>query len=104
MEHAMLFVAPNIVVKGDMEGFGIVCIQASDSGLQVASAYIEGLRDAVIPGQTGQFFESGNADDCVRVIHDMLAVPLSPSAVHAATAESFSWSRLVPLYNNVFDA
>lgn len=104
MDHAMLFVAPNIPVKGDMEGFGIVCIQAANCGLQIASADIEGLRDAVIEGQTGCFFRSGSVDDCLRVIDQMLAAPLSASTVHSAAADHFGWDTLVPLYNNVFDA
>lgn len=100
----MLFVTPNISVKGDMEGFGIVCIQAADKGLQTASADIEGLRDAVIGGRTGQFFQAENVDDCLRVIDEMLVTPLSVSTVHNAAADQFGWDRLAPLYNHVFDA
>jgi glycosyltransferase involved in cell wall biosynthesis len=103
LDTASLFVAPNIHIDGDMEGFGIVCLEAGERGLQIAAANIEGLKDAVIDGQTGRFFESENADDCVRVIGEMLRQPLDPSVVRTVTLDHFSWEQIIPLYHDVFD-
>jgi len=104
MQKAALFVAPNIPVAGDMEGFGIVCIEAGRAGLPVAAADLEGLKDAVIDGKTGIFFTAGDAQDCTEVIQRMLRNPLNKSDVRQAVTERFAWQTLVPFYNNVFDA
>lgn len=99
---ADLLIVPNISVPGDIEGFGIVCIEASARGLPVAAANREGVRDAVQERETGRFFESGNAADATRVIGEMLRTPFDPLEVEQATAIHYDWARLFPLYENVF--
>lgn len=101
---ASVFVAPNISIVGDIEGFGIVCIEASAMGTPVLAARIDGLKQAVIEGVTGRFFQPENVDDCVHVLSEMLATPFDAQDVHQHTMAQFSWSRLIPLYTHVFDA
>ena len=48
-----LFVQPNIRVAGDMEGFGLVAVEASMRGALVVASDLEGLQDAVVPDVTG---------------------------------------------------
>lgn len=48
-----LFVQPNIPVSGDIEGFGLVTIEAAMRGTPVVAADLEGIKDAVIDGRTG---------------------------------------------------
>jgi glycosyltransferase involved in cell wall biosynthesis len=48
-----LFVQPNIPVPGDMEGFGLVTIEAAMRGTPVVAADLEGIKDAVVDGHTG---------------------------------------------------
>jgi phosphatidyl-myo-inositol dimannoside synthase len=103
LHTASVFVAPNIPVRGDMEGFGIVCLEAAASGLPVAAARIEGLQDAVIDGKTGAFFAPGDTEGCVRIIGQLLDRPLPSATVRSAVLDRFSWSRLVPQYYDVFD-
>ncbi len=55
-----VFVMPNINVPGDMEGFGIVAIEAAAAGLPTVAAATEGIRDAVIEGETGYLFIPSN--------------------------------------------
>lgn len=98
---ADLCVMPNISVAGDMEGFGIACIEASARGVPVVAARIEGLVDAVIDGQTGIFFESGDACDCIRRIRQCLHAPLDRERVARVTRERFHWSVLFPRYRDV---
>lgn len=95
---ADLFVMPTIPVAGDMEGFGIVCLEASARGLPVVAARLQGVQDAVLDGQTGQFFTPGDAEDCVRVILDALQYPLDPLEVAAATKAHYDWSYLIERY------
>ena len=67
-----LFVMPNIPVAGDMEGFGLVCIEAAANGLPVVAAKLEGIADAVIEGETGLFFSPLDADEACSKIIDAL--------------------------------
>ncbi len=44
---ADIFVMPNITVPNDVEGFGIVALEAGSCGLPVVATNIQGIRDAV---------------------------------------------------------
>jgi glycosyltransferase involved in cell wall biosynthesis len=93
-----LLIVPNISIAHDMEGFGIVCLEASARGLPVAAANIEGVADAVLERETGRFFESENAENAVRVMTQMLRLPFQPSDIEQITAMHFDWARLFPQY------
>jgi phosphatidylinositol alpha-1,6-mannosyltransferase len=51
---ADVFVMPNINVPGDMEGFGLVLLEASLCELPVVAAATEGILDAVTDGRNGR--------------------------------------------------
>jgi glycosyltransferase involved in cell wall biosynthesis len=51
--RANVFVMPNITVPGDMEGFGLVLLEASVRGLPVVASDTEGIKDAVSDGKNG---------------------------------------------------
>jgi phosphatidylinositol alpha-1,6-mannosyltransferase len=61
LHGADLFVQPNIEVPGDMEGFGLVTIEAALRGLPVVAADLEGIKDAVVDGETGTLLPTGDA-------------------------------------------
>lgn len=96
-----LFVMPNVAVPGDMEGFGIVCIEAASRGLPVVASRLEGITDAVREGMTGRFFTPGDARDAARVITEMLRNPLDPELVAHAARTHYSWDALLPQYRDV---
>ena len=50
---ADIFVMPNVKVEGDVEGFGMVAIEASCCGVPVVASNIEGIKDAVKDGENG---------------------------------------------------
>jgi len=98
MRKALVFVMPNVRRAGDMEGFGIVCIEASARGTPVVAARLEGVNDAVIEGETGMFFDPENAQECARVIIEMMRHPMDRTSVAATTQAHFSWSLLISRY------
>jgi len=61
LRGADLFVQPNIHVYGDMEGFGLVNVEAAVRDLPVLAADIEGIPDAVVDGETGWLVTSQDA-------------------------------------------
>lgn len=59
---ADLFVMPNIPVEGDMEGFGVVMLEAGLSGLPTVAARLEGIQDVVEEDQNGHLVAPGDAE------------------------------------------
>ena len=73
--QADLLVVPNIPVPGDMEGFGIVMLEAGACGLPAVAARLEGIRDVISEGVNGHLVESGDADGFVHIITHLLDNP-----------------------------
>ena len=92
---ADVFVMPNITVPNDVEGFGIVALEAGSCGLPVVAADIQGIRDAVIDGKTGYLIREGRVQGFLERIQDM---PLQKKDVRSAVNESFAWSKIYGAY------
>lgn len=63
-----VFVQPNIAVAGDMEGFGLVTVEAAVRGALVVASALEGVVDAVIDGRTGILVPPGDPDRWVETL------------------------------------
>jgi glycosyltransferase involved in cell wall biosynthesis len=50
---ADIFIQPNITVEGDIEGFGLVVLEAASYGLPVIASDLQGLQDAINDGENG---------------------------------------------------
>ena len=85
MSGADLFVQPNVPVAGDMEGFGLVAIEAAMHGTVVLASELEGLRDAVEDSVTGRLIP---AEDAARWASEVTGL-LEDRAALADTAERF---------------
>jgi phosphatidylinositol alpha-1,6-mannosyltransferase len=70
-----LFIMPNITVEGDMEGFGIVALEAAIRGVPVIATGIEGITDAVIDGENGWCIAEGDYEDMVMRIRSLAENP-----------------------------
>jgi phosphatidyl-myo-inositol dimannoside synthase len=68
---ADLFVMPNIRVAGDMEGFGIVMLEANVAGTPVVASDLEGIRDVISDGHNGFKIEPGNAQAFATKIDEL---------------------------------
>ncbi|MDF1698802.1 MAG: glycosyltransferase family 4 protein [Saprospiraceae bacterium] len=103
---ADVFVMPNIKVKGDAEGFGLVALEASLRGAPVVAAGIEGITDAVRDGKNGILVPSGDADRWIHTLNTLLEDEeglsrMSDSAVQF-TLEDYGWDKMVEEYERVF--
>ena len=104
---ADLFVMPNIHVEGDIEGFGLVALEASMRQTYVLASGIEGITDAVIDGQNGTHLPSGNAEVWIDAIHELLRdesrlKKLSESS-RQYTQAHYSWEVMVERYCEIFE-
>lgn len=94
LRGADLFVQPNIAVPGDIEGFGLVTIEASMRGLPVVAADLEGLAEAVVDGVTGTLLPSGDAHawigELTRLVADSDRLAAQGQAFQAAARERYS--------------
>jgi phosphatidylinositol alpha-1,6-mannosyltransferase len=68
-----LFIMPNITVPGDMEGFGIVALEAAIRGVPVVATGIEGITDAVIDGENGCCIAENDHEGMTRTIIELTA-------------------------------
>lgn len=94
---ADLFVMPNIAVPGDMEGFGLVAVEATFRGTPVVASRLEGIADAVIDGETGWLCPSGDADAFVaridETMRDRVALRRCADSFREAAIERYSEER-----------
>lgn len=103
---ADLFVMPNVHEPGDMEGFGIVALEASVRGTPVAASGIEGIIDAVTPDKNGILTPAGDAEGTAQAIAALLADPQRLAALGKSAAlharEHFAISRITAAYRELF--
>lgn len=93
---ADLFIMPNIKVDNNIEGFGIVAIEASSTGLPVIASDMEGISSAVINGKTGILVESMNTQQFVKAIVETPA--FKRTAVAEVTRKKYSWEAIGKRY------
>lgn len=100
--RADLFVMPNIPVEGDMEGFGVVLLEAGLAGAPVLAADLEGMRDVVMPGVNGELVPSGEPAAWVEAIERLRVDPVARRSLGAQAADhvrsTFSWPSVAGRY------
>ena len=103
--RGQVFVMPNIVVPGDMEGFGIVMLEAGACGLPTLAADLEGIRDVIDEGVNGWFAPTEDADAFARRIQTLLDDPEGLTEASTTTAEyvtsTFPWNSTAERYLEV---
>lgn len=67
-----LFILPAILIPGDIEGFGIVLLEANAAEKPVVAAEIGGIPDAVKNGVSGILVEPGNWAAMTRSVLHLL--------------------------------
>ncbi len=90
-----LFVMPNIPVDGDMEGFGVVMLEAGLCGMPSIASRIEGIQDVITDGINGHCTDALNANGFADIINLYAETPGSldrmSETARSHTIEKFSW-------------
>ena len=74
----------------EVEGLGIVYLEASASGVAVLAGKSGGAPDAVIIGETGEIVDGTDANEIARVINELLE---SPSALVQMGTAGRTWTE-----------
>jgi glycosyltransferase involved in cell wall biosynthesis len=101
-----IFVMPNIPVKGDIEGFGVVALEASSCKLPVIASDLEGIKDALLDGKIGSLVDSLDALKFSRRIieflkNDNLRESVGEEA-RRLVIDNFIWEKIAKMYLNIF--
>jgi phosphatidyl-myo-inositol dimannoside synthase len=80
LARATMCVMPNVPVEGDVEGFGIVALEAAAAGCPLLASRLEGLCDAVDDGVSGRLVAPGDADAWVKSVEQWLSDPAARAA------------------------
>lgn len=99
---ADIFIQPNIKVEGDIEGFGLVVLEAAAHGRVVVASRLEGLTDSIQHGQNGYLITPGDIKEYREIIKSILDNPRDIVA-HGQRARvyvenNYSWSLIAKKY------
>ena len=101
-----IFVMPNVDVPGDIEGFGIVAIEGGVAGLAVVASRLQGIQEAVTPGENGILLEWEDNQAFIDTILELIENPDKRKSLGAKARryviEHYSWDRIAALYSEVF--
>ncbi|MBE9582932.1 glycosyltransferase family 4 protein [Mucilaginibacter sp. JRF] len=104
---AEAFIMPNIRVPGDLEGFGLVCLEACLCGTKVFASNIEGLKDVIADGHNGYLLPPANKTAWINALSKLNSEPphytLQPEQIKAYTMQHFGWDKMVKEYLDCFE-
>lgn len=67
-----IFIMPNIPIKGDAEGFGLVVLEAASCKLPIIASNLEGIKDAIKDYKKGFLSAPKDEERYLKVISDLL--------------------------------
>jgi len=97
---ADLLLMPNIHVDGDMEGFGIVGLEAGSCGLPVIASNIEGIKDFVEDEINGFLVEQKNIDKFIERIK--MADNFLNENIRKTVLMKYEWPQITMNYFKIF--
>lgn len=96
------FIMPNIQVEGDVEGFGLVLLEAALCNRPVFAANLEGIPDAIESGRNGQLLPSGSAQIWINKLTDFLSASSLPAvSARQFTLEKYNWQKQAAIYRDI---
>lgn len=103
-----LMVLPVLSMKDDVEGFGIVLLEAAAAGLPAVATRVGGIPDAIEDGKSGILVDPEDYESMSRATVNLLRddrgrVTLGECA-RKRVREEFSWERVVKKYEEILES
>ncbi len=102
---ADLFVMPNVPVENDIEGFGIVLLEAGQCGTPAIAARLGGIQDVITEGVNGHLVAPEDPDAFVEAIEpyrgNSQALDTAAQRARRHTEATFGWSSVADTYRSV---
>lgn len=97
---ADLFIMPNIPVSGDMEGFGIVLLEANLAGTPAVASDLEGIKDVVENGQNGYKIPVYDSEKFADKIDEVIKNEIQTLGKRSRSyvEDNFAWSNVADRY------
>lgn len=97
---ADLFIMPNIPVPGDMEGFGIVLLEANLANTPAVAADLEGIKDVIEQGENGYRVPTQHAEAFSKKVDEVLHSELDElkQKCRRYVISHFSWEHVAGRY------
>lgn len=96
-----VMVMPNVIVHGDLEGFGLVALEANMYNVPVVAAELEGITSAITHRKNGLLVSSENTSAWVKALtHDLNTEQWS---CREYVTEQFSWIKMAEEYRTLFE-
>jgi glycosyltransferase involved in cell wall biosynthesis len=103
-----LFVLPTLHSESDVEGFGIVLLEAAAAGKPAVATRVGGIPDAVDDGKTGHLTEPGDyeglGDAIISLLTDDQRKQIMGEAAIRRAQDKFCWAKIVAKYEAAFGA
>ncbi len=97
-----LIVLPALAMNDDVEGFGIVLLEAAAAGKPAVATRVGGILDAVEDGKSGILVEAGDYDGLTEAIIKLLRKDALLSALGdyglRRVQENFDWTKILKKY------
>lgn len=95
-----IFIMPNIPVDGDMEGFGVVMLEANLAYTPAIASDIEGIKDVIEPGHNGYRIPHSEPEEFAKSIDRVIKEELPTLQVNSRkfVEEKFNWAMIASRY------
>ena len=102
LSAADAFLMPNIPIGGDMEGFGLVCLEACLCGAAVFASRQDGITEAIHDAENGVLLPPGDPIAWTSALNALLENPaafaMQKAAAKRYTLEHFGWDKMAGAY------
>ncbi len=96
---ADIFIMPNIKVANDLEGFGIVALEAGLYNVPVVASNIDGIKDAVINNVTGILVPERDTQNYINAI--IMAEKIDRKKISFFIKKYYNWERVYKNYKKI---
>lgn len=106
LTNSLAFIMPNIPVEGDMEGFGLVCLEANQCATVVLASAIDGIPDAIQHQKNGILLPPQEPTIWSQQIHALYHDQISRKSLiekfQNFTTDTYGWDKMVQNYFKAF--